>query len=151
MDAFELLKEDHKHVADILEKLEPTTERAVKTRLELFEKLNHELLVHTEIEEKFLYPVLKKEGETHDIAFEAVEEHRIVKELLQELGSLGPDSEQWTAKLTVLKENIEHHVKEEEGDMFKKARKVLTKEQIDDIGARMEAAKAQNRAAVNRI
>ena len=109
MDAFELLKTDHKRVAAIFEKLEPTTERALKTRQELFEKLNEELTVHAAIEEKFLYPVLKDEKDTHDIAFEAVEEHRIVKELLKELQALPPDSPEWTAKLTVLKENVEHH------------------------------------------
>jgi len=64
-----------------------------------------------------------------------------VKELLKELGSTPKDSEQWTAKLTVLKENVEHHVEEEEGEMFKKARKVLTEQEAEDLGARMEAAK----------
>lgn len=141
MNAYDLLKEDHKKVADIFEKLEPTTERALKTREELFRKLNSELEVHAAVEEQIFYPVLKEAAETRDITFEAFEEHRIVKELLKELNSTPKDSEEWTAKLTVLKENVEHHVEEEEGEMFKKARKVLTDEEAEELGTRMEAAK----------
>src|SRR6185295_14814612 len=105
MNAFDLLKEDHKKVAGIFEKLEPTTERALKTREELFSKLNDELEVHAAVEEQIFYPVLKEAAETRDITFEAFEEHRVVKELLKELSSTPKDSEEWTAKLTVLKEN----------------------------------------------
>ena len=143
MNAYDLLKEDHKRVAGIFEKLEPTTERALKTREELFDKLNSELEVHAAVEEQILYPALKEAAETRDITFEAFEEHRIVKELLKELSTTPKDSEEWTAKLTVLKENVEHHVEEEEGEMFKKARKVLTDQQAEDLGARMEAAKTK--------
>jgi iron-sulfur cluster repair protein YtfE (RIC family) len=141
MNAFNLLKEDHKRVAGIFEKLEPTTERAQKTREELFSKLNSELEVHAAVEEQIFYPVLKEAAETREITFEAFEEHRVVKELLKELASTPKDTEEWTAKLTVLKENVEHHVEEEEGEMFKKARKVLTDEEAEELGSRMEAAK----------
>ena len=141
MNVYDLLKADHKKVGGILEKLEATTERAVKTREELFSQLDSELEVHAAIEEQIFYPVLKQAAETRDITFEAFEEHRIVKELLKELGSTPKDSEQWTAKLTVLKENVEHHVEEEEGEMFKKAGKVLTEQEAEHLGARMEAAK----------
>lgn len=141
MNAFELLKEDHKRVSAIFEKLEPTTERALKTREELFTKLKNELDIHTQIEEQIVYPVLKQEEETRDITLEGIEEHRVVKTLLKEMEALPVDTEEWTAKLTVLKESVEHHVEEEEGDMFPKARKALSKEQIEELGARIEAAK----------
>jgi hemerythrin-like domain-containing protein len=147
MNAFTLLKEDHKKVAGILEKLESTTERGVKTREELFAKLKSELEVHTRIEETIFYPALEKEDESRDIALEAFEEHRLVKQLLSELESLRKDEEQWTAKFTVLKENIEHHVEEEEGEMFTKARKVLSKEDIETLGTRMEKAKGEQEKA----
>jgi Hemerythrin HHE cation binding domain len=143
MNAFELLKQDHEKVSAIFEKLEPTTERAVKTREELFEKLRNELDVHAEIEEQIFYPSLKRAAETREIVLEGFEEHKIVKQLLDEMAALDVDSEQWTAKLTVLKENVEHHVEEEEGEMFKSAREVLTKDQIEDLGAQMQAAKKQ--------
>src|SRR5215216_7749572 len=100
MNAFDILKEDHQRVSDLFEKLEPTTERAIKTREELFAQLKTELDVHAHIEETLLYPVLGEIEKTRDITLEAVEEHRIVKQLLAELDELPKDSEQWTAKLT---------------------------------------------------
>jgi hemerythrin superfamily protein len=141
MNAFTLLKADHKKVAGILEKLDSTTERGVKTREELFTQLKTELDVHTRIEETIFYPALEQADETRDITLEAFEEHRLVKQLLGELQSLGKDEEQWTAKFTVLKEQIEHHVEEEEGEMFPKARKVLGEEEAEALGTRMEEAK----------
>jgi hemerythrin-like domain-containing protein len=147
MNAFTLLKADHKKVAGILEKLDSTTERGVKTREELFTQLKTELDVHTRIEETIFYPALEKADETRDITLEAFEEHRLVKQLLSELQSLGKNKEEWTAKFTVLKENIEHHVEEEEGEMFTKARKVLSKEDAETLGTRMEKAKAEQMKA----
>lgn len=147
MDAITLLKADHEKVAGIFEQLEPTTERAVKTREELFTKLKQELDVHTHIEETIFYPVLKQEAETRDITLEGLEEHHVIKILLKELAGMGVDSEQWTAKLKVLKESVEHHVEEEEDDMFKGAREVLSKEQLEVLGTRMEAEKKEQKAA----
>ena len=141
MNAFTLLKADHKKVAGILEKLDSTTERGVKTREELFAQLKTELDVHARIEETIFYPAIKEADETRDITLEALEEHRLVKQLLGELQTMGKDEEQWTAKFTVLKEQIEHHVEEEEGEMFPKARKVLGEEKAETLGASMEAAK----------
>jgi len=150
MNAFTLLKADHKKVAGILEKIEETTERAVKTREELFTQLKTELDIHTRIEETIFYPALKDADETRDITLEAFEEHKVVKTLLGELESLGKDKEEWTAKFTVLKENIEHHVEEEEGEMFPKARKVLGDEGAETLGTRMEKAKGEQKAAAAR-
>ena len=150
MNAFELLKSDHEKVAGILEKIEGTTERALKTREELFTQLKTELDIHAAIEEKIFYPVLEKAEESRDITLEAFEEHRLVKQLLAELESGSKDDETWTAKFTVLKENIEHHVEEEEGEMFKQARKVLSKEEIEELGTRMEKAKGEQKAAAAR-
>lgn len=148
MNAFTLLKEDHKKVAGILEKLDATTERGVKTREELFTQLKNELDIHAEIEETIFYPVLEKHEETRDITLEGIEEHRIVKELLAELDAMAKDDEVWTAKMTVLKESVEHHVEEEEDEMFPKARKALTEEEIEALGTRMEAAKTKQKAAI---
>ena len=143
MDAFELLKADHRKVEDIFEKLEPTTEQAVKTRQELFARLQTELEIHTQIEEEILYPLLKKYSETRDITFEGFEEHNVAKRLLKEMAVMDVSSEVWTAKLKVLQESIEHHVEEEEDEMFKDARKTLSKDQIDEIGNRLAEKKTQ--------
>src|ERR1044071_14335 len=147
MNAFTLLKADHEKVAGILESIEETTERAVKGRDELFAQLKSESDLHAMIEEEILYPALQEAEETRDIALEAYEEHRLVKQLLAELEAEPKDTEQWTAKFSVLKENIEHHVEEEEGEMFKKARQVLSEEEIEMLGNQLQEAKQQNKAA----
>lgn len=149
MNAFELLKKDHQKVSGLFKQLEETTERAVKTREDLFAQLKQELDIHARIEETILYPVLKEAKETHEITLEAIEEHNVVKQLLSELDAMAVSEEQWTAKLTVLKENVEHHVEEEEGEMFKDAKKVLSAEQIEELGARLEAAKQEQKAAAS--
>ena len=148
MNAFTLLKADHKKVAGILEKIDETTERATKGREELFTQLKNELDVHTRIEEEILYPALEEYEETRAIALEAYEEHALVKQLLAELASAPKNDEEWTAKFTVLKENIEHHVEEEEGEMFKKARKVLSEDEIEELGDRLQEAKRVQKSAM---
>ena len=146
MNAFALLKADHEKVADMLVTIEDTTERAIKTRDALFARLKEELDLHARIEEEMFYPALKESEETRDITLEAYEEHRLVKQLLGELEAEPKDTEEWTAKFTVLKENIEHHVEEEEGEMFKKAQRVLSKEEIEALGERLLEAKQRERA-----
>ena len=141
MNAFQLMKEDHQKVSGIFQQLEPTTERAEKTRTELFAKLKEELDIHAKIEESIFYPAIKQAAETREIVLEGYEEHAVVKTLLGELEGTDVTSEQWTAKFKVLKENVEHHVEEEEGEMFQKARQVLSEEEISQLGARMEQEK----------
>lgn len=141
MNAIELLKNDHEKVSTILDKLEPTTERAVKTREEFFARLKEELDLHAYIEERVFYPALEQEGETRPLALAAYEEHHLVKILLREISDLPVESEQWTAKFKVLKENVQKHVAEEEKEIFAKARQALTKEQLDELGTQMEEAK----------
>ena len=147
MNAFQLLKEDHKKVAGIFEKLEPTTERGVKTRETLFTQLKNELDVHARIEETIFYPALREADTTHDIILEGYEEHKVIKTLLAELDKLAKDDETWGAKLKVLQENVEHHVEEEEGEMFKKARTVLSEDEAKELGARLEEAKKEQQKA----
>src|SRR3712207_4703689 len=141
MNAFQLLKEDHQKVSGIFQQLEPTTERAEKTRTELFAKLKQELDIHAHIEETIFYPAIKQEAETREIVLEGFEEHAVVKRLLRELEQGDVTSEEWTAKLKVLQENVEHHVEEEEGEMFQKARQVLSEQQINQPGQRLEQEK----------
>src|SRR4029450_10698817 len=147
MNAFTLLKNDHEKVAGILEKIDETTERATKGREELFTQLKNELDIHARIEEEILYPTLEEYEETRDISLEAYEEHALVKQLLEQLAAAPKNDEQWTAKFTVLKENVEHHVEEEEGEMFKKARKVLSEDEIEELGDRLQEAKQLQKSA----
>ena len=143
MNAFQLLKEDHQKVSGIFQQLEPTTERAEKTRTELFAKLNEELTIHAKIEEAIFYPAIKQAAETREVVLEGFEEHHVIKMLLKELESTPVDTEQWTAKLKVLQENVEHHVEEEEGEMFQKARQVVSEDEINRLGAQMDEMKQQ--------
>ncbi len=147
MNAFTLLKEDHKKVSGIFEKLEGTTERAEKTREELFAQLKQELEIHAHVEETIFYPELRREAETRAITLEGFEEHKDIKAALAEVGATDVTSELWAVRLKVLKELVEHHVGEEEGEMFKSAREVLTTEQIEELGARMEEEKKAQKAS----
>ena len=141
MDAFELLEQDHKKVKKLLSEGDDTTERGVKTREELFARIKQELLVHESIEEELLYPTLKEHDQTKEVSLEGYEEHHFANEVIAELEETPVDDERWGAKFSVLKENIEHHIEEEEEEMFPKARKVLSQEKIDELGERMEQRK----------
>jgi hypothetical protein len=143
MDVYKLLHEDHVKVGSIFHELEDTTERAVKTREHLFTTLKMELTIHAEAEEKFFYPRLEDPEETREITLEAIEEHKVVKTLLAELDEAPKGTEEWAAKLKVLQENVEHHVEEEEKELFKKAKKVLSAEDAESIAAEIEAYKEE--------
>ena len=140
MDAFELLKADHKKVAELFDRLEAASGKA---KLVVFKQIKSELDLHAHIEEKFLYPALEKPEETHDLTLEAYEEHKVVKTLLAELSGAKAADDQWQAKAKVLRENVEHHVEEEENELFGKADDALSDEEIEDLGNRMEAEKAR--------
>jgi hypothetical protein len=149
MDAIALLKADHDKVKQLLTDLETTTERGVKTRTELFATIKGELTVHEIIEEEIFYPELKAHPNAKDIVLEAYEEHHVVDLLMGELESLPVDDASWGAKALVMKENIEHHIEEEEGEMFKTARQVFDKAELDDLGARMETRKVAAKRELN--
>jgi hemerythrin superfamily protein len=145
MDAFELLKNDHAKVSALFDKLEPATDAT--TRQQLFTQLKQELDIHAHIEETILYPALKAAAETRDITEEAYEEHQEVKDLLSELEATPADSEEWNDLILELRENVEHHVEEEEGEMFPQARTVLGEQQLNEIGARLAAEKQKQQKA----
>jgi hemerythrin-like domain-containing protein len=137
MDAISMLKKDHDKVKDLLEELERTTERGVKTRSELFATIKGELTVHEIIEEEIFYPALKSHPRAEDIVLEGYEEHHVVDLLMGELENLDVADETWGAKAKVMKENVEHHIEEEEGDMFKQARRVFDRQELEDLGEQM--------------
>jgi len=141
MDALQLLTKDHDHVKKMLEELDDTTERAIKTREQTFAKLESELEVHEAIEEEIFYPALKEHSKTRDIALEGYEEHHVVDTVIAEMGDVPVSDETWTAKFAVMKENLEHHIEEEEQDMFPKARKVFDQQELDQLGERMATRK----------
>ena len=141
MNAITMLTDDHRAVKKLLSELETTTERGVKTREELFTTIKGELTVHEIIEEEIFYPELKAHPKGRDIVLEGYEEHHVVDLLMSELESLDVSDETWGAKAIVMKENIEHHIEEEEGEMFKIARRVFETDELEELGSRMEARK----------
>ena len=141
MDAIALLKADHDKVKGLLNDLESTTERGVKTRTELFATIKGELTIHEIIEEEIFYPELKAHPKAKDIVLEGYEEHHVVDLLMGELEAMDVADETWGAKALVMKENIEHHIEEEEGEMFKKTRQAFDDGDLDELGRRMQARK----------
>ena len=142
-DPIALLEADHRRFEKLLEDGEKTTERAAKGRMELLETLTAALNVHEAIEEQLLYPALKPHAESRDIVLEGFEEHHFADVIIKELQDVATDDEKWGAKFKVLKENVTHHIKEEERVMFPAARGVLAREELLALGARMRALKAE--------
>jgi hemerythrin superfamily protein len=144
MDGFELLKQDHDRVKRLCDELlEQTSEEALERRKQLFAQIQGEIKLHEECEEKVLYPALRSHPKLKDIVLEGYQEHHVVDLVLGELRNMSPGHEMWTAKAKVMQENLEHHIEEEEEKMFPKARKELTKEQIEELGRQMQAIKDQ--------
>lgn len=142
-DPIVLLESDHRRFEQLLKAGEETTERAVKRRTELLTMLTDALTVHEAIEERILYPALKPHEEATDIVLEGYQEHHVADLVLKELHQLDRDDETWGAKFKVLKESLEHHIQEEEREMFRIARAVLAREELTDLGARMKSLKSE--------
>ena len=147
MDAITLLKNDHAEVRELLGELAETTTRAVKKRKELVEDIAAKLKAHTTIEEEIFYPAFRKAGEKGDddkMYFEALEEHRAAGDLvLPDLLKTDPASERFSGRAKVLKELVEHHADEEEKEMFPRARELMDKAQLEQLGERMAKRKAE--------
>jgi hemerythrin-like domain-containing protein len=141
VNALKLLEEDHRKVKKLLEQGDETTERAAKTRTELFEKIKSEMEVHEAIEEEIFYPALKQHEKAMEVVLEGYEEHHVVNSIIGELEGVDVQDETWAAKFAVMKENIEHHIEEEEDEMFEQARNVFSGEELDELGSAMERRK----------
>ncbi|MNO47857.1 DNA nickase [compost metagenome] len=153
MNAIELLKQDHKVVKKLLAEITETSDRASKKRNELLGKIELELAVHTAIEEEILYPALKAAGNKEEakMFYEAKEEHRAVDSLvLPDLKQTQPDTQQFAGRLKVLKELLEHHIEEEETEMFPDAQKILGKAKLEALGQQMEARKKELKSSLQR-
>jgi len=129
---FQLLKKDHKVVKEILGQLEETDNKS-KKRDELFQKLKVELVPHMKAEEIAFYPPLIAKKDARDVALEGVEEHHVSDMVFKELETMPKDQDQWAAKLSVFKELVEHHIQEEEGQVFKATEEVLSEDKIQSI------------------
>jgi hemerythrin superfamily protein len=138
VNAIDLLEKQHREVEELFEEFEDAGDGARKTKARLCQDISEQLAVHAEIEEKLFYPEAKQEN-TEELLRESVEEHLAVKRLLADLMEGGTDDPQFMARMKVLKEQVEHHVDEEEKELFPKVRKSCSKEELEDLGRRMES------------
>jgi hemerythrin superfamily protein len=150
MDAIALLKADHREVEQLFKQFEKLTDRAVKQKEKLVEKMIRALAVHAAIEEMLFYPTVrmaamkaqtKTSKDAADMVLESLEEHHIVKWTLSELEKMKPADERFDAKVKVLMENVKHHVEEEEEELFPKVKRLLNAKMLNELGERMEKAK----------
>jgi hemerythrin superfamily protein len=144
-DAVALIKADHRKVEQLFREFEDAGDRAYKTKQQLVEQIIRELEVHATIEEETYYPAVeakaKKDGK--ELIAEAVEEHHVVKVLLGELASLDAEDEAFDAKVTVLMENVRHHVEEEESELLPQSQELLDKDELERLGQQMADRKQQ--------
>ena len=146
MDALSLLKRDHKKVKSLFKRIDTAKEGSAEQK-ELYQELHKELDVHDAIESEIFYPALKEHPRAKAIVAEAHEEHHVMKVLLGEMDKLTVKDEAWQAKFQVLMENVLHHAEEEETEMFPKAEKAFTEDELEELGTRMEALKEKEMAA----
>jgi hemerythrin superfamily protein len=140
MNAIELLKKDHQKVAGLFKQYESAGAEAFAKKEELFRRIKQELDIHARIEEEIFYPAAKQvpDEEARELVAEAAEEHKQVKILLAELDGMDAEDERFDAKMKVLQEDVEHHVEEEENELFPKARKGLGSDRLEDLGRQLE-------------
>jgi hemerythrin superfamily protein len=151
MDAIALLMRDHREVEMLFKEFERLTERAQKSKGKVVTRIIRELAIHAAIEEMLFYPAVRTAGlkaasrvgeSAADTVLESLEEHHIVKWTLSELEKMSPSDERYDAKVKVLMESVRHHVEEEQEELFPKARKLLGEKMLNELGSRMEKAKA---------
>lgn len=132
MDCFTLLKRDHDEVAKLLQQCQSEGEK--KSAKETFKKVARELAVHSKLEETLLYPRLEKLDELSEQIEESYEEHGDIEDLLEEMANMSPGDEEWASNLVELIDNVEHHVQEEEQEVFPVAMKLIGEDQAADLG-----------------
>lgn len=141
-DGIALLKEDHRVVKKLFKDFFAAGDRAHATRRRIADKIITELSIHATIEETVLYPRARAAvPKAEDDVLEALEEHHIVKTTCAELERTNPRDERFSAKMTVLMENVNHHVEEEESELFPRLRKAFSREELRTMGDDMRAAK----------
>ena len=141
MNAISLLMQDHKAVKALFAQYEGLSDRSFATKKKLADQICQELTVHTQLEEEIFYPAVRRPIHDGGLMDEALVEHASAKELIAQIAAMDPADDLYDAKVKVLSEQIEHHVKEEEGDMFPKVRETAV--DLDALGQEMAARKEQ--------
>ena len=149
IDAVELLTKQHREVEDLFEQFEKAGDNAKDKKKKLAEQICNALTMHTMIEEEIFYPATRAAGgeeeETEDMVDEAIVEHASAKDLIAQIQEMDPDDDLFDAKVKVLSEMIDHHVEEEEKEMFPKTRKLKLDMAI--LGQEMKSRQEEIEAA----
>jgi hemerythrin superfamily protein len=141
MDAITLLKQDHQDVSKLFKEFENLDDAAEKEGV--VATIIEELTRHAFVEETIFYPFAREQvPDVESDVQEGINEHHLMKVTMSELLAMGPDDEDYSAKVTVLKEVVEHHVDEEEHEWFPKVRDAIGRNDLADVGEQLEAAKA---------
>jgi hemerythrin superfamily protein len=140
MNAMKLLESQHREVEDLFSKIEKARSRDMKERL--FTDVADKLAVHATIEEHYFYPAVRAKR-TEDILLESLEEHLGIKRVIADLLQTDVEDKTFDAKISVLKEQVSHHVEEEEGELFPKVRKLLDQDSLEAIGQEMSAEQSE--------
>ena len=142
MDALQMLEEGHDDLQAMLAKL--VKEDGAPAR-RLFTEMKEALELHEELEQTYLYPELRQDPAARDLVLEAVEEHRVIDVLVQEISDLKPRDEAWSPKIKVLREIVERHIEEEGQRIFPMARNIWDADKLRHVGRWMEELKARRR------
>ncbi|HSE99125.1 MAG TPA: hemerythrin domain-containing protein [Blastocatellia bacterium] len=137
MNVLEFLKQDHQEAMSMMNQIESANTGGKQAKTDLFNQLKSALTLHTRMEEQIFYPELENHQETRDLIREAYSEHQEVDELLAEISALSPISGDFSDKLAELRDSVEHHVDEEENQLFPKVRQIIDQNQLDEMGRRM--------------
>lgn len=153
MTIYEVLKRDHRHVEHLFKRIEKALDKKDFSEVpELFDELKTELTAHSKAEQEVFYQPLKvlaADPEGKDLSWEGEEEHHVIRLLLSELSRVPFHSEEWAAKMKVLNEVVDHHVEEEEDEIFAQARQVFSDEETEGIAEDMELLKAQYKTQID--
>lgn len=145
MTIFDLLKQDHEKARYLFDKAQKAGKREISLLQKLFSQLEEELGLHMEGEERFFYSALEQNEEMRDKVLQSFEEHQVAKTMLGTFQALAVDDERWVAKMKVLGEIVERHMKEEEQEIFKLASKALGKEQQHQIAMAFQRSRREGR------
>ena len=143
-DAIAQLKQDHRVIEGLFKRFERAGDRAHRTKRDLVDAMIEGLSRHAAIEELAFYPAVRAEVDASDSeVLEALEEHHVVKVILRELEDADPSDERFNAKVTVMIENVRHHVEEEEGELFPDVRDAMTRRRLLELGDALRDAKSR--------
>jgi hemerythrin superfamily protein len=142
MNALQLLRKDHSAVKNLFQKFDQVSATDYETKLELLNQTRRELQIHTQAEEQIFYPAIKAfNGEGSRLVSEALREHRDIEQLLVQLSRLKPRDRSFDEKFETLIENVEHHIEDEEGEIFRFAEENCSPEQLEELAQQIQERK----------